>query len=547
MPTNPSTPSPDGTWQTDDPVMDGPGILRSVWRYRFVVAAAMVLAGVLGWFAMGLLPVRYEAEAELLLRDPSSPGVFTDNSGQSTDLTVYMAKQVEVIKSRLVLERASQVLAGGWTVDELRHAFDVSVSADLSRLQIKATAGDAASAARVANSLGEAYGQVTAERVAKQASSAISTLQEIRARLQGQLDEAATTGQAMPEPAREALITQITTIQQREQELAVRAASFGNGVELFDRAELPKSSSRPPAFVGAAAGAVLGLIAAGTWAWWRAPRDQRIQRADDASKVLGAPLLGEIPKLPASRRANDLSLASVGPTAAEAYHFAVASLEHALARVGGTTVALTSVAPGDGKTTTVLFLALAAGHEHRRVRLVDADERTRRLTVLCDQRGAPELVDLRTDYRTVMTGDLDEEQPPLPAEMARQHPSGFFRAHAFRKLLLAVGELADLVLIDTPAALAVAESMAVVEQADAVVAVISRGTRVAQLEALKLRLSFIDTPIIGYIFTRGTAGSSPYAARYATATRADDDQSRRWFGRRQDGAGTARETPIEKS
>jgi Mrp family chromosome partitioning ATPase len=236
--------------------------------------------------------------------------------------------------------------------------------------------------------------------------------------------------------------------------------------------------------------------------------------------VLGAPLLGEIPRLPARRRAKDLSLDSVGPAAAEAYHFAVASLEHALASIGDTTVALTSAAPGDGKTTTALFLAIAAGHEHRRVRLVDADERTRRLTALCDQVGAPELVDLRTDYAASFDGDPDREEPPLPAELARLHPSGFFRAHAFRKLLLAVSELADLVLIDTPAILAVAPAVAIAEQANAVVVVISRGTSIAQLEALKLRLSFIDTPILGYIFTRGTNASSPYADNYAQPDRA---------------------------
>ena len=71
------------------------------------------------------------------------------------------------------------------------------------------------------------------------------------------------------------------------------------------------------------------------------------------------------------------------PVAAEAYHFVLASLEHALSGVGGKVVAVASAGPGDGKTVTVLNLALAAEREGRKVRLVDADERTRRLSLLC--------------------------------------------------------------------------------------------------------------------------------------------------------------------
>jgi len=543
-------PPPNEAWRTDDTVMDGPGILRSLWRYRLVVVSAMVVAALLGYLAFGYLPVRYEAQAGLILRDPGDPGVFTDNSGQSTDLEVYMAKQADVVNSRLVLDRAVRILGGRWSVEGIRDALDAKASADLATIQIRATAGDATSAADLANAVGNAYQQVTSERVEQQAREAIATLQKLRAQLQAELNAAGTSGGPMPQPAREALVTQIAGLQQREREISVRAASFGTGVDLFDRAELPTSPAQPPPALGAVLGAVLGLVAAGAWAWWRAARDERAERTDDPAAVLGAPLLGEIPKFPASRQAGDLSLASVGPAAAEAYHFTVTSLEHALADIGGKSVAVTSVAPRDGKTTTALFLAVAAGQEHRRVILVDADERTRRLTRLCDRRGAPELVDLRVDYEASADDDPDREPPPLPAELARLHPSGYFRTQAFRKMLLAVGERADLVVIDTPPILAVAEAVAVAEQADGVAVVVSRGTPAGQLRALRQRLSFTGTPVIGYIVTRGTSASSPYAAEYARPRPlADGSQQRgRLFGRRRPAAsGNASDTVVEET
>jgi Mrp family chromosome partitioning ATPase len=54
----------------------------------------------------------------------------------------------------------------------------------------------------------------------------------------------------------------------------------------------------------------------------------------------------------------------------------VASLDHELAGVGGSSVAVTSVGLGDSRTSTTLSSATAAWRENRKVLLIDADERT---------------------------------------------------------------------------------------------------------------------------------------------------------------------------
>ena len=45
-------------------------------------------------------------------------------------------------------------------------------------------------------------------------------------------------------------------------------------------------------------------------------------------------------------------------------------------------MAVTSVGLGDSRTATTLSIAAAASEEHRKVLLIDADERTRRLSEL---------------------------------------------------------------------------------------------------------------------------------------------------------------------
>ena len=159
---------------------------------------------------------------------------------------------------------------------------------------------------------------------------------------------------------------------------------YGSGVESFQEAAPPVSSSQPAPLLLALIGAVLGLVAAGGWAWWAAGRNRRVESEGDAGAILGVPLLGETPRLDVKLRGTGApSSPPKDPVAAEAYHVVLAALEHALSKVGGKVVAVASAGPGDGKTLTVLNLALAARREGRKVLLVDADERTRQLSQLC--------------------------------------------------------------------------------------------------------------------------------------------------------------------
>ena len=134
-------------------------------------------------------------------------------------------------------------------------------------------------------------------------------------------------------------------------------------------------------------GALVGLLGAGIWAWWAAARNQRAEGRGDPARILGAPLLGEVFALPASRASAGSAAAPLWPpesSVADAYHVVVASLDHELAGVGGSSVAVTSVGLGDSRTSTTLSIAAAASEEDRKVLLIDADERTQRLSELCN-------------------------------------------------------------------------------------------------------------------------------------------------------------------
>ena len=168
-------------------------------------------------------------------------------------------------------------------------------------ISIVATGPDSRSAASLANAVGIAYQNVAAERASQAAERAIRSIEKIRAKRQAELDASPTSLGNQLTPRQQQLSNQIVDLEQREQDVTEKFALFGDGVELFERAERPERPTQPKPKLSALLGALVGLLGAGIWAWWAAARNQRAEGRGDPARILGAPLLGEVFALPASR------------------------------------------------------------------------------------------------------------------------------------------------------------------------------------------------------------------------------------------------------
>jgi hypothetical protein len=104
-------------------------------------------------------------------------------------------------------------------------------------------------------------------------------------------------------------------------------------------------------------------------------------------------------------------------------------------------------------------------------------------------------------YRLVST----DSGMVLPVALNRAdpgQPGGSYRAVDVRDAVRSIGDMFDLVLIDTPALLASSTALGVAGQADGVVLVVSHGVSLSHLRDVRERLSFVKTPLIGYIYVR---------------------------------------------
>ena len=261
-----------------------------------------------------------------------------------------------------------------------------------------------------------------------------------------------------------------------------------------------------------AAGLMLGLVAGGALATALENKQERVTRRGEIGSILDAPLLASVPDFTQEGLSTRSPVFDAPRSAsAEAFRFAVTSLETVTRGLQSPLVLITSPGTGQGKTVTTANLGLAAAMAGYRVLLIDADFGSQHLTkMLLPDRGGngPGLTD-------ALSGDVlfdDATQRVPTSEAARLYlmtrgspvavPSEVFQSSAARDLAIAAKLRFDFILIDAPPLLRVAYTSSLLQLSDTAIAVIPRGVRAEDLTELRDRLKFIDRPLAGYLFTK---------------------------------------------
>lgn len=502
-----------------------PSLFAALWRFRWQVALTVIIAALAGYGLSLLLSTTYKAEAELLLSDPRDTGIFDEGSGGFVNPDRYVRNQAQFAGSSQVAARALELMpeGHGLSVKDVTEEVTVTPSANLDLLTITATQPTASGSALLANAIAEAYQQLVREQVQSNATQAIAELEESKQSLTARVEAVEANLEADPDNAalqaeRDGLVAQRVTLDTRIEQINVNMALYGSGVQHFEAADAPTSRSTPRPTRNAAVAAVLGLLSAGAYAWWRAESTPLAQNRHDPAPILQAPLLAEIPEFATT------GVDSPAPTIfepmsapAEAYQFLVSSLDFALKQNEGSTVLITSPRKGDGKTTTALNMSVAAVSSGTPALLVDADERARGLSLTGDRDQALGLTDLaqRDDLEVadcVQRWKVSDEHAlsVLPAGSRVESTAGFFRSPGFRKVMTTLRSSAPVVLFDSAPVLAASEASDIASQVDGIVLVVARGTPLALLEETRSRLEMTGKPLLGYVFNRAVPGGGRY-------------------------------------
>jgi capsular exopolysaccharide synthesis family protein len=494
---------------TEERSGQGPTLLASLWRFRFQLLAAGAVFGVLGFVVSSLQPTQYQSTAVMVLRDPGSAGVFSTDSFNS-DPDRYVSQQANLVLSASVLAPAAEAL-GNESVESLTDAIAVESDSQLNQISVIASAAEPQAASDMANTVAETYEEVSRAQSRSDVVRANDVLEEQITTMREEVEKLDrrvrnNTNDVIAADRLRSIQNELLALETRSTEMAADAALFGSGVRQRENAQVPEEPAAPLPLRDAALSASLALVVGAAIAYWRAGLRRVIETRSDPGSVLDVPLLGEIPKF--SRVGSGPSGLLPGSEASEAYEFVLSSIEFSLADIDGSSVLITSAAPGDGKTATALHLAVASARETRKVILVDTDVRVHGLTTLLRAEEHPGLVELAEG-----SVELDEcirryrlsdsaQLAVVPSGEAPDDSTGLMRAPAFKRAIRSIRDAAELVILDSPPLLAVADATVLATQVDAIVLVVDSHTERDQLLKVRERLAFVQTPVIGYIYNR---------------------------------------------
>lgn len=431
-------------------------------RWRLIVAGILLGTGVAGGLA-ALEPPGYTATLTMYVAAGSGD---VESAYQGGLLAQQRAKfYAELLgSSRVAAEVAARLTPPG-TADELLGRISATSAEESVLIDVVVTEESGQRAADIANAVGEVFPDLANE-----------------------LDSGSTPRGALPV-----------------------------GVQVLAAAAVPDEPSSAGLPVILALGFLAGLAVGCLAAVLRATFDPLVGTAEQLQVETGAPHLGSVRRAP-GYSATDLALGE-HPLAARSEEFRQlrAKLRSSGSGSSPVVILVVSALPQEGRTTTVGNLANATGLTGRRVLVIEADLRHPELAhhLDSDAPGLTEVLAGRVSWRAAVTR-FGRDVDVITAGSEMDDAFDLLGSAAMEKLLEEARTSYDLVLVDTPSMLDVADVLNIAPNADAALLVCRfRHVRKQDVRQAAEMLAQWSVPLIGTVLTmtRSPRNSAPWAGR----------------------------------
>lgn len=297
---------------------------------------------------------------------------------------------------------------------------------------------------------------------------------------------------------------------QRYKQIGVAGGVGMAPVSIVDRAQVPALPFKPNLLLNLLVGLGLGLVAGIAGAVGLEFLNDTIKTREDVRRKLALPCLGTVPRISAKDSfVEDLK----NPTSiiSEAYSAIVAALRFSTEDGTPKVLLVTSTRSGEGKSSSALAIAQNFARRERRVLLIDSDLRKPAFKAANERMGLSKL--LTTD--DLLHDHVVETQHQnlwlLPSGPLPPNPADLLSTGRIRKIIAEAREAFDLVVIDGPPTLGLADAPMLAAAAGNALFVIESGkTRTrAAVEALN-RLEATGTHIVGAALAKSEDSLSGY-------------------------------------
>ena len=489
------------------------------WLWLIALCAA-IPAGVTFYLNSRMTPI-YQASTTLMVRQAPGSGLNEYNAILLSERLI--GTYAEMLREGLVLEEVVEQLGLSESADVLRERVSVETVQDAQLIRLRVEHPDSGLAAAIADAIAEAF--IVETEALHQARYTDSL-----AGLEGQMEEISTlinetlieleqlgepeTADERDEQARlEALLAgyrnTYATLLQSYEEIRLTAAQSADAVSVLKPAQAPQRPIRPRLIRNTAlAYATGGMVGLGI-AFLIEYLDDKIASPEDVDRALGVNTLGVIPKFNGGKSslvARDHPLSTI----TESFRKLRTNLQFSNVDQDLITLLVTSAGPTEGKSITVANLAVVMAQSGLRVAVVDADLRRpvqHKLFGVHPRGGLTESLVADSLYVGLQSVPDVEDLVLLPAGDRPPNPADLLGSKRMGDLLEMLANKVDVVLIDSPPVLPVADGVVLAQRVDGVLVVVDAGETRHEIgrEGLE-HLRKVGANVVGVVLNRAIPG-----------------------------------------
>jgi succinoglycan biosynthesis transport protein ExoP len=300
---------------------------------------------------------------------------------------------------------------------------------------------------------------------------------------------------------------------QRYKEIGVAGGVGTNNISIVDRAQTPRGPYKPNLLINLALAGGFGLLLGFVGAVARESLDETIKRPEDIENKVGLPLLGTIPVLEKGLTPQE-ALADARSAFSEAYYSVRTALQFSTSEGVPSSILITSARPSEGKSTTAVALAQNFAKLGISVLLVDSDLRNPSLhrIVGCDNSaGLSNYLTSRTPLAQLVQPTDQPNLGIMPCGPLPPNPAELLAGPRVRALLKDVAESFDLLIIDGPPVMGLADAPLLASHAAGVMLVVESGsTRLGLVKTALRRLEVGHARMLGAVLTKFSVKQAGY-------------------------------------
>lgn len=317
----------------------------------------------------------------------------------------------------------------------------------------------------------------------------------------------------------------------RYNELNATAGISSSNVSVIDVAERPTAPSSPNLFKNLLIALIAGGGLAALTLFVKDQLDDAIRVPEDVEAKLRLPLLGVVPK--AANRDPDSAMDDPKSPVSEAYNSLRAALLYSTSVGLPQVMLVTSAQSAEGKTTTSYATAASLARMGRKVVLIDAD--LRRPSIhhrfgLQNERGLTDLLTSTDPIESAVSATAQENLFAIVSGPIPPSPTELISSPRMEQIVQDLARDYDVVVIDSPPILGLADAPALSALVDGVIFVVeSERSRRGALKTALRRLRAMRPILLGAVLTKfdpsssGNRYSEYYGYQYYTYEQSDRD------------------------